>query len=272
MNASTTSNENPPISPLLRILTIIEVIVLAIAGIGLFFLYDFTNTQWAWALTPFNSGFLGAIYLASMVAVGLLLLIPRWSAARMLLPMIFIFTLVVLITSLLHTERFLFPRVTTWIWFILYIILPLNCAYHLWLYRKLKAANAVPTPSLLQAWLTAQAVILGLYAIAMFIAPSTFTGFWPWKIDDFHGQMYSALGFSAAVSGLVLFRRGSADEFFILSITQISLSVLAILGVVIRSARVDYTAFGTWLWLGAFALAIAVGTAMFMYAQRLRRG
>jgi hypothetical protein len=270
MTDSATTLENTTITPLLRIMTTIEVIVLAIAGVGLLFFHDFTRTFWAWDITPFNAGFLGAIYLASMIAVSLLLLMPRWSSARLLVPMIFAFTLVVLIASLLHMDRFNFQRIPTWIWFVLYILLPLNCAYHIWLYRKRQHVNAVATPSLIQAWLAAQSIILALYAVAMILAPATFTAFWPWKIDDFHAHMYSALGFSAAVSGLLLFRRGSGDEFFILGITQITLAVLSILGVVIRSARVDYSAFGTWLWLGAFGLAAVTGVAIFIHGVRLR--
>src|SRR5258705_8001687 len=118
-------NENPPISPLLRIITAVEALVLFGAGIGLFFFYDLMSSQWAWTITPFNSGFLGAIYLASLIAVTLLLAMPYWNAARLLLPMILTFTLIVLIASLIHFDKFNFSHIATWIWFALYIVIPI---------------------------------------------------------------------------------------------------------------------------------------------------
>src|SRR5690349_12883763 len=159
-------NQNPPISSLLRVITTIEALVLLGAGGGLFFFYDFMSTQWAWTITPFNSGFLGAIYLATLVTVVLLLAMPYWNTARLLLPMILTFTLVVLIASLLHFDKFNFSHIAAWIWFFLYIIIPLNAIYHLWLYRNNVMTNATPTPSILRAWLILQGTLLGLYGIA----------------------------------------------------------------------------------------------------------
>ena len=263
------NNDNPSISPLLRLVTTIECLVLAGAGIGLFFFYDFMATQWPWVLTPFNSGFLGAIYLASMVATGLLLAMPNWTPGRMLLPMILTFTLVMLVASLIHIGQFDFQRISTWLWFALYIVLPINALYHMWLYRKLPPANAVLTPTLLRAYLGTQAVIMALYGFALILAPTAVTGFWPWKINDFHAHLYSALAFTGAIPVLVLARKCSIEECFTLGMTQIALGLLAIVGVVLRSAKVDYSAAGTWLWLAAFAISALSGIAMVVYARRL---
>src|SRR5258708_36735264 len=60
--------ENPPITSLLRFVGILEVLALAAAGIGLFFVYSVAAPLWPWDIKPFNAGFVGATYLGSLMA------------------------------------------------------------------------------------------------------------------------------------------------------------------------------------------------------------
>src|SRR5262245_11370198 len=114
MNSQTV---NPPISALLRWFTLVEVFVLLAAGGGLFFAPELANTIWPWMLTPFNTRFLGAIYLGSMVAVAFMWYIGRWSPTRAVLRVIFAFTLIVLVVSVLYSGQFDFQRPGAWLWF-----------------------------------------------------------------------------------------------------------------------------------------------------------
>jgi len=60
---------NPKISALLRFLTLVEVVVLFLAGVGIFFLPKVVAPFWPWELLPFNARFLGAVYSAACLAV-----------------------------------------------------------------------------------------------------------------------------------------------------------------------------------------------------------
>ena len=68
---------NPPISPLLRFLTFIKVLVLFTVGAGLLIVPNTASQIWPWELLPFNARFLGAIYAG---AVPVILSYPRASA------------------------------------------------------------------------------------------------------------------------------------------------------------------------------------------------
>src|SRR5258707_3706141 len=109
--------ENPPITSLLRFVGILEVLALAAAGIGLFFVYNVAAPLWPWDIKPFNAGFMGATYLGSLTAVVTMLVVARWTPARLVLPMLLSFTGIVLIVSLLNLNGFPFDRWATLAWF-----------------------------------------------------------------------------------------------------------------------------------------------------------
>ena len=123
--------ENPRITTLLRAFTILEAFVLGVVGFSLLVLPDWSHDVWAWELTPFNTRFLAAIYLASFVAVASLAVIARWAPGRIVTPMILLFTSAVIFVSLTDTGLFETDRFAAWAWWILYIVLPVNSAYFL---------------------------------------------------------------------------------------------------------------------------------------------
>ena len=123
----TTKGENAPIPFPLWIMALISSLLLLLVGGSLFFCPDFARSRWLWPLTPFNTRFLGAIYLTALIALTLLLLIRRAVPARLIVSMMWVFTTVILLVSCLQTEQFDMNRRATAIWFWLY-----NCGLH-WL-------------------------------------------------------------------------------------------------------------------------------------------
>src|SRR3990172_2391118 len=75
-------DRNLGLTPLLRAVTFIEVIVLFGAGFGLFFLPDLARELWPWPPAPFNTRFLGSIYLTALLPVAVMLIAGRWAPAR----------------------------------------------------------------------------------------------------------------------------------------------------------------------------------------------
>jgi hypothetical protein len=188
--------------------------------------------------------------------------------------MLFAFTFIVLVMTLLHLDNFLYDRWATWGWFILYIVLPLNAAYHLWLYRRLPPADATPVPAAWRYLLLALGVVFGLYGLAQFFAPEAASAFWPWKIDAFHGQMYSANLITIAVGAFVLSRAAAPVEYFALGITYSVIGFFAILGLVVVDASVhavNWAAPGTWLWVAAFAVILTAGLALMWQARAVQQ-
>ena len=268
-----TSFDNPAISPLLRWITGFESAVVLVSGVGLFFLPTLLGPLWPWQLAPFNTRFMGAIYLASFMSAVMLAWKGRWSPTRVIVPMIFIFTTVVLLVSLAYLDRFLANSPSTLLWFILYVGIPVNCALHLWLYRRLPPADSVPVPSFLRGLLLVQSVVIGIYGLGLLAAPVAFGSFWPWGLDEFHARMYSVAFLTPALGSLLLFRKGSSVELGALGWTQLVGGVFPILGLVIVDSavqRVNWSQAGTWLWIIMFAFIGVVGLALIVYQHRLR--
>lgn len=266
---------NPPITWLLRAFTWIEVVVLLGAGGALFFVPDFARDVWPWSLTPFNTRFLGAIYLASFVGVAMLLRVGRWEPARIVVPLILTFTLVALTVSSLNVSRFEPLSVITAAWFLLYAALPVNCVYYLWSSRALRSANPVRMSAGWRWYLLAQGMVSAVYGVGLLMAPGPFSDFWPWKIDAFHGQMYSAAFLAPAVGSLILWRTASRMELITLGGLQITFGLLAILGLAIVDLSVhsvDWVAGGTLLWNGAFVVILVAGIAMIAQHAKVAGG
>jgi hypothetical protein len=260
-----TAELNPKISPLLRFLTFIEVVVLFAAGFGLFFIPKLIEPLWPWELLPFNARFLGAVYAASCIAALMQTLYARWSPARLVTPMIFIFTAVIVVLSFVYIDLFDFQRWEVWVWFGLYIVIPVNAAYHLWLYRFLPPADSAPIESSTRTILFAQTVILGLYGLALVFFPSAAKTIWSWEIDNFHAQLYSVTFITPALGAYVLMKGASRIEWQTMGLTQIVLGLFPIIGLLLVDAsvqRVSWSAVGTWVWLALFAAMLVVGIWM----------
>jgi len=254
---------NPPISALLSGVTWLEVVILSWAGCGLLFYPPVMQLFWPWSLAPFNLRFLGALYAAALIAALLQAVSGRWSPARVVTPMICIFTLVVTVFSLVHLERFDLSRVEAWIWFVLYIGVCLNAGIHLWLYRRFP----LPQPALhpqgtLRGMLWSVVVGLGVYGLLLLIAPLAASAFWPWQLDAFHAQLYSVTFLTPALGAWVLLRGATRSDLRALGLTLAAWGVLPILGLILADANVKQIRWDTAetiSWLALFGLMSLLG-------------
>ncbi len=262
---------NPRISFVLRFLTFIEVVVLFIAGFGLFLAPKLIGPLWPWELLPFNARFLGAVYAASCLAAIMQTAYARWSPARLVTPMIFIFTTIIAILSFAYLGQFDFQRWEVWVWFILYIIIPINAAYHLWLYRNLPPADSTPLTNSTQMILMTQAAILGLYGLALIFIPTIAKMIWSWEIDNFHAQLYSVTFLTPAIGAYVLTKGATKLEWQTLGLAQTVLGLFPIIGVIIvdiSAKRVHWSGVGTWIWFALFITILIAGLWMIGEARK----
>src|SRR5688572_8732869 len=112
MNTGQPNATNPLLPSFLRAFNWAEAILLLIAG-SVFFLPDLVRPYWPWVIAPFNAGFVGAVYLGSFTATALMIFHDRWAPARIVLPMILVFTVIVLGVTLSHLQQFDFQNPAT---------------------------------------------------------------------------------------------------------------------------------------------------------------
>ncbi|MEA2009088.1 MAG: hypothetical protein U9N78_00110 [Actinomycetota bacterium] len=264
-NDVATYNDNPRIARPLFWVTAVESVVLLIAGTGLLLFPSIVVPEWPWDLSRFNALLLGAIYTASMFATVMTVYVQRWAPTRIVIPMIFLFTTIVLVVSLAYLDRFDLGKYSTWLWFLLYFVIPANALYHIWLARHLKPYYPYPMPAVWRTTLLVPTILLGLYGLGLLIAPGAFSNFWPWAIDDFHGRMYSVLYLTPALGALLLWYSAAAIEMLTLGMTVAVGGFIPLVGLAIvdRSVhKVDWTGAGTWLWIGSFAILFLAGSGL----------
>ncbi len=268
-------DSNPVLSPLVRYFMCIVVVVVLFGG-ALFFLPGFVGSFWPWPLAPFNARFLGSVYLAELTIVVMLVVSNRWAPGRIILPMALSFTLIVSIISLFYLSRFDWQRSTTWLWFILYFISAGASAYFLWRYRRLPPAQQSNMSAAWRSFLLAQGIVLGGYGIGLLLAPTVFTQFWPWRIDEFHGRIYSAIFLTGATGSFLIWKSAAAVEMRALGVAQIAFGFCAISGLVIADAalhQVNWSLLGGWFWVGGFTALLLAGLVMLWQsrASQVRR-
>jgi hypothetical protein len=255
-------NDNPQISKLLYWVTFIETLVLLGAGGGLLLFPSLIGPLWPWDLLPFNAVLLGAVYTASLMATAITVYVKHWAPTRVVVPMIFLFTTVVLVVSLVNIDRFDFGRFGTWLWFLLYIGIPANAAYSMWLTRKQQPYFPYPIAKSWRIVLLLPIIILGVYGVGLLVAPETLSSFWPWPIDAFHGRMYSVLYLTPGLGALLLWRAAASIEMLTLGITLAVGGLVPIVGVPIVNMgldKVDWSLLGTRVWIGTFTVLFLTG-------------
>ena len=255
----------------LVIMALISSLLLLLVGGSLFFFPEFARSRWVWSLTPFNTRFLGAIYLASLVALSMLLVTHRRAlASRLMVPMMWVFTTVVLVVSCLQIEQFDLTRRTTAIWFGVYAADCLGSSYYLWHYRKPIFTVSQPLPRRWQRYLQWQAAVLGVYGFGLLLLPAQFGLFWPWPLDALHCQLYSAMFLTGAAGAALLARQATAMEIWAFGLIQLTLSGLVLVGVVIVDLavrRINWGSFGNWAWMGAVLLLAIAGLALVLASR-----
>ncbi|HSL30742.1 MAG TPA: hypothetical protein VK900_16190 [Anaerolineales bacterium] len=269
------SDENPEVPSFLRMVVAVECSVVFAAGILLFFLPDLASDLWAWTIPPFNSRFVGAVYLAAYIPLILFWFVPRWSPGRLTLWMILTFTTLVMLTMFIHRNIFEWNRLATLIFWPLYIFLPINSAIFLLRSKQLRITYRYDAPAVLRRILLMFAFLGGAYGLGLLLEPETLTGFWPWNVDAFHGRMYAAAFVTPAVAAWLLSStRAHAAEYLSLGLNLIAGGFLPVAGTLWTNMRVpaerqlSFSALGTWLFIMFFLLTGILGIVLTAMAAR----
>ena len=228
---------NPLLPQLLRAVTWVECLVVLSAGVALFGWPFLGKDEWAWPIAPFHARYVGGIYLAALPPLLWMVLSKRWSPGRVVLWMIFVFTTLIMLAMLPNADRFAWQRAPTWIFWGLYLVLPVHSAIFLWRLRGWPPAEVGSLTAPQRRACKLIAVLMTSYGLALLVVPQAAAGFWPWPVDAFHGRLYAASSLTPAVGLWVIHRRGSSAEFRCVGITALGGGLLALLGVALTSAQ-----------------------------------
>jgi hypothetical protein len=85
-----------------------------------------------WLVPPMHARFLGSMYLSGTTFMLGCLLARHWSEVRAIVPVIAVWTGMLLVVSLFYLDQFDFSRTQVWIWFGAYLVYPLMALGLIW--------------------------------------------------------------------------------------------------------------------------------------------
>ena len=202
-----------PLGSATRWLLLTAAVLVLLAGFQLFVLTENTGTYFAWTIAnPLGAAFLGASYWASLSIEALAGREAAWSNARIAVPAVLVFTVLTLVATLLHLDKFHFggsfaadTQILTWAWIAIYVLVPLLMLIALGVQTRIPGQDP-PRSAALPGWvygsLAVQAVGLFGFGVALFAAPAQTAPLWPWKLTPLLAQVTGAwligLGVAAA--------------------------------------------------------------------------
>lgn len=263
--------DNPPQSqpsarpPALVALVMVSVVLLILVGGALFCFPEFAQARWVWPLLPYNTRFLGAIYLTSLVGLLSLVLSRRVALTRLIMPMMAVFTTIVLMVSCLQLKQFNAARRATDLWFWLYLLDCVGAGYFCGYLRTLNFPGLRRLPTPWAIGLGVQSGLFGVYGLSLLLSPAATGEAWLWTLDVFHSQLYSAIFLAGSVGSALLSRWATAAETRALGIIQVTFSSLVLLGVWLVDKKIqgiDWGTFASWAWIGAIALLGLFGVGL----------
>lgn len=258
---------------------LVTFLVLTLLAVNqLFVLADVADRFWAWSIhTEATAAFLGAAYSAGAVLSALSLRQERWSAIRVPVLTVAVFTVLTSAATLVHLHRLHLltggpvARAVAWTWLAVYLVIPALCLLVVLgqeVRRGPRPAVRHPVPGWLTGLLVVEGAVLAAAGGAMFAGGlavhhhvETVATFWPWEVTPLSAQVIGAwllaLGFAAA---LVVRGRDLGPQL-VASAAYTVFGLLQLVVVVWYRPLVD--AADPWLWAYVVVLVAVVGTGAY---------
>lgn len=258
-------SDSTPMSLPLRVWLFVEVLfgLGAIASIGLF--PADTKTNFAWPIQPIvMAAVLGAFYFATAPILAWALFARSWESLRVIVLPAIAFTMIELVATFLHWDKFSVGTVPFYVWFASYLLPPpIFATLYLWQERRVAPRTFdYPLPSLLRQLLLALGGTLTAVAIITFVNPDWLIAAFPWEMTPLTTR--ALCGWLVAVGALMLSMAWENDRNRVrLGLPQLILLLPAML---IQMAR--YSEQVQWgsatLWIALALLAVIAGCGLYM--------
>jgi hypothetical protein len=241
-------------------------LVLALAnGVFLYLLPGHAQSHYAWPIAPpISAAFLGAGYLAGTVATALVVFRAElWRSLRILALPLVVLSLVLLAATLLHADRFRWDYPPTWLWTVVYAVVP-GIVAMLWRVQERDAAAAPaadPRIRRLRGRSAALGTALMVGGLAVLVAPSRLGDIWPWQLTPLLARAFAAwylLVGSALITAAVSLRR--VHEVHIPYTTLLTWSTLLVVLPILHAEELldRPLAIGGWLTVHALLIGLAL--------------
>src|ERR687885_96834 len=200
MIVTTAAPHVPVLRPMRALLVVFGVLTL-LAVAALFVRPETTDRYFAWTIKPpVTAAFLGAAYLAGCTLVVLSLRAVAWAHARAAVVTILVFTVLTLVATVVHLDRFHLQvdrpaaRAAAWFWLAVYVSVPLVMVVLLALQQRAEGVHpdrARPLPRWLAVALAAEGAVMFAVGAVLFVRPGTISA-WPWALSPLTSRAVGA--------------------------------------------------------------------------------
>jgi hypothetical protein len=228
-----------PLTPSLRAIFICFAALAAIAGVMLFLGATRTEDFFSWTIEPaLTAATLGAFYWAAFVLLASAARAPSWAEARPTVYPVALIAVLLLVTTLIHLERFDLDSLFGWFWLSAYCLVPPVLAFAVLEQlrsRRGSAADAAsvatevrPLPAVLSWALVAEGLAMLAVGAVLLISPEDAVEFWPWALTPLTsraiGSFVIGIGLAAltaALEGDLRRLRGAAYSYAVLGALEL---------------------------------------------------
>ena len=267
------------VTPGMRNLLYVAAVLVLLAGVQLFVFTERTDRFFAWTIeVPLTAAFLGAGYLASVLFQLSAARQRVWAHARLAVPTVLVFTVLTLITTLVHIDLFHigseFETVTqfiTWVWIAVYAIVPVLMMALLFVQARASGADPPrtnPLPRWLRTTLALQAVVLLGMGTLLLVAPADAASLWPWELTELTSRATGAWVFSIGIAAVQSFLENDLRRVRLASFSYIGLGVLQAVALVRYPDVVRWGDAATIAYLIVLATILLVGVEAAVLLRR----
>jgi hypothetical protein len=253
-----------------RVLLVAFGVLTLLAVAALFVRPETTDQFFAWTIKPpLTAAFLGAAYAAGFTLVLLSLRSEAWVHARAAILTIFVFTVLTLIASLAHLDRFhldvptAFPRYAAWFWLTVYVVIPIALVVLLTLQARAPGTHpprARPLPRPLAVALAVEGAVMLAAGIALFVRPGWLSA-WPWPLSPLTSRIIGAWLVSFGVAALAAVAEADLGRLRAPAIAYLVFAVAELFALLRYRSTLAWDTAPAWLYLG-FLVLVGVTAAV----------
>lgn len=267
MNKSNVSEDRILIET--RVVAGLVILVLLLAFVALYVNPEFTDTNFAWTITPPTTAVLmGAGYIAGAYFFLRVLTGRKWHHVQGGYLPITAFTIFMLASTLLHLGRFHFGTLQFFLWTSIYIVTPFLVPFLLWRNHKTDPGtledNDFEFSRTLRGALGIFGLVVAVVMVIFFLAPSVMISIAPWKLTELTARVGAGWGVLAALTIVSIARDGRWSSARVLIESAIIAPVLMLMALPRIAGDFDWSNPITW----AFVVGLA-GSLIFLIAVRL---
>lgn len=181
------------------------------AFVVLYFLPGRTGQLFAWEINPsmtalfIGAGYLGGAYFFARVATE-----DRWHRVAVGFPAVTVFTVAMLLATLVHLDRFNQGQLPFYVWFALYILTPVIIPA-IWLRNRhtdpqIPEPDDATVPGVMRGLTALISVVMLVFAVLGLALPDVLASIWPWTLSALTGRVLGGWFAFLGVGGLLMAR------------------------------------------------------------------